>query len=506
MKKKFSIIVLAASLLAVLTVLLCENPDVFDNPLDKDGGKNKNYLYGDTTDEKKKLDVGADGEAKLFDTSEFKICDGRDPTLTLKVGPIETMDSGDVSKFNRLMNFDGSYWKELIEFTKGDGTVDPVPVEPCLSKGADRDGCIPWPERNKTPGEGDYNIRYKVAKPKCNNKIPTAVKDLSLRINKYEAPDSGTPVIVVQGQTAVEIRSGETYEDRGATVSVGGTSNFAWFDSVVVTGPGDYRVKSTGFTSLDDFKTKVKIPANPTAGSTYTITYYASYTSPSGKYPKTYDTKARTVSVLVQQSKEPAVIVLAGYAHKLKSGKTVYYPDTMMLAGGRSTNEDYERSEKGVDKVYWLNAGVETPLDKNSVERTLPSNFITGQTVIGGGTGKVVTYKIPGGNGYDAGEARRNVFLVDPDCEEATKEPTINIPSSSSNEIQAGKVWDYAASWTVVNNNTEDGTLGNTGYKYFIDFNGLDPNNPKAGTYKITYVGLGKCGGTSELERTITVK
>jgi hypothetical protein len=36
----------------------------------------------------------------------------------------------------------------------------------------------------------------------------------------------------------------------------------------------------------------------------------------------------------------------------------------------------------------------------------------------------------------------------------------------------------------------------------------LDPNKPavRSGGYRITYVGLGKCGGKRELERTIFVR
>ena len=91
--------------------------------------------------------------------------------------------------------------------------------------------------------------------------------------------------------------------------------------------------------------------------------------------------------------------------------------------------------------------------------------------------------------------------MVDNSCDDKTA-PTVNV---SVSEIPAGTPWDHFSSWTVTN---KDENGGGAAFKYFIDFNGLDPDKPvaKSGGYKVTFVGLGKCGGITEMEKTITVK
>jgi hypothetical protein len=199
------------------------------------------------------------------------------------------------------------------------------------------------------------------------------------------------------------------------------------------------------------------------------------------------------------------VIVLANYKHKLKDGTVIDgYPDTMLTVPG-STNDNYK--EKGVEKVYYMKDGKEEPADKSLVTTKNPSPFITNQNSSGTRT---VNYDIAAAQGYAAANVKRNVFLVDNTCEEGKIEPEVKLITGDTTgvtplSIPAGVVWDYNNSWSVTNKD-ELGD-GSAGFKYFIHFNGLNPNNPKAGsTYKITYVGLGKCGGIRERERTITVK
>ncbi len=314
---------------------------------------------------------------------------------------------------------------------------------------------------------------------------------------RAEAPDTGTPVVTLLGGATAEIRVGSTYQDFGVTVTVNGLNTPTALDSVVVKGTSPasntYRLKVE---KPNGVFTGVVLPATLAANSTFSITYYASYKGASMTVAKT-DNKVRTVTVLpeVQRNVTP-VIVLSGYKHKLKNGTVIDgYPDTMLYIG--STDANYV--EKGVDKVYYVRDGAEVAVDKNLVTPTRPSSFITGQNYAGA---KTVYYDISAGSGYAAANAKRNVYLVDNECDEGKIEPTVNV--SGTDEIPAGTAWDYSSSWSVINQ--DELGKGSGGFKYFIHFNGLNPNNPKAGTYKITYVGLGRCGGMTELERTITVK
>jgi len=500
-KKTIMIAVSVAALLTALTVFVCDDPKVFDNPLDKDGD---NYLFGDTTDEKGKLETGGNGQANLFDSSKYEQCDPVNPTLTLKSTSPVTLTTVDVVKFNELMNINQApgWFDSLITYTKGkNGTADVKPVPPCVSvRSANKYGdCMEWSARDKTPDPGEYRIWYRVEKKECNKKVPYDEKDRLLTVKLYEAPDSGTPVIALLGEKNVDIKEGAAaYSDRGVVVTLNGANNMNLLDSVVVRGSGNYYLKVD---SKPISFTDVKLPNNPTVGSTYTITYYASYKSPSGNYPTTNATEVRNVSVTADNAKLPAVIVLKPYRHKLKDGTGVDAPDTMLPAG--KTDNDY--IEKGVEKVYWLNGTTEVALQTGSVKITKASPFITNQSF--SAAGREVSYSIDPGSGYDGVTVKRRVFLTSNECEEGPIAP--NITFRGSDTIPANTPWSYSDSWSVENRQDTD-FIGRTGIKYFIHFNGLDPNKPvaKAGGYKITYVGLGACTGapSAEKERIIFVK
>jgi len=122
----------------------------------------------------------------------------------------------------------------------------------------------------------------------------------------YEWPDSGTPIITLKGSANVSIEARNTYSDAGVTVTFAfeSVTRDVLLDSVVVRGTNsnnNYKLKVEKIGSAQVNFSDVKLTADnhtPTAGNTYTITYYASYTSPSGRYPKTYSTAVRNVTVI----------------------------------------------------------------------------------------------------------------------------------------------------------------------------------------------------------------
>lgn len=513
MKKIVSIIVLAASLLVSLVMFVCYDPKQeggFQNPVDKDGD---NYKWGctDTTIcPDSLLNMGDDGEAIIFDTSVFKRCDAVNPTLALRETGEKKINTEELSEFKKLMNIDqGSGWFDsLITYTKGtNGSAELILMNPCVSERAatSYSGCMEWTDKNKMPPIGKYRIWYRVEKPMCNGKVPYAEKSRELLIEEYIEPDDGTPEIELLGEPNTEVKEGGVpYSDRGVVVTLNSSRNMNLLDSVVVKGTNNnYKLTVVRPSTASINFADVKLDNNPPAGNTYTVTYYASYKSKTSNVT-TYATAVRNVKVTADLAKQPAVIVLKFYRHKLKDGTPVDAPDTMLTAGSNDAN--YE--EKGVDKVYWLNGGTEVSLPTTSVIITRQSPFVTGQTPTSSGVGRTVTYDLPGGTGYDnAVPVKRSVFLTATDCEDPATAPTIVF--NGSDTIPAGTEWDYASSWSVGNRQDTD-YYGTTGYKYFIYFNGLDPKKPavKSGGYKITYVGLGKCAGapSTERERTIIVR
>jgi formylglycine-generating enzyme required for sulfatase activity len=117
--------------------------------------------------------------------------------------------------------------------------------------------------------------------------------------NGYVAPDTGTPVITLDGSDDAEVRVGDAYRDAGVTVTVGGSVLPTALDSVVVKGPNNYN--KTVRTSPDRTIDFTEIEFSTAAAGTYTITYYASYKGASMSVAKTA-TETRTVKVLAATS------------------------------------------------------------------------------------------------------------------------------------------------------------------------------------------------------------
>ncbi len=505
MKKIMPIIVSAALLIAALVVFVCESPK-FDNPLDEKG---TNFLEGRDSakahkDDALKTDENGVAEFWTDETEKFRPnCDEVTPTVALVGANPVNITTLEVQEFRKWMRFDGGPWSALITYTKGDkGTTEPVPEEPCLTR--DGASCIAFSEqdKNKTPAANNYIIQYKVKKPLCRGDTPQAMAQRTLNVTQYVAADTGTPVVTLLGSATAEVRVGSTYQDLGVTVTVNGLNTPTALDSVVVKGTnsGNTNYKQKYTPTPPDFSSVV-VPTT-TAGNIYTVTYYASYKGNSMDVVATAKAE-RTVKVSEQQQTNVTpVIVLSNYKHQLQNGTDVYSPDTMLRAG--STDADYV--EKGVDSAYYISNGTKVDL-KDKVKISRQEYFITDQDVAGGGGGRLVNYDIEAGSGYGATKVRRNVFLVARECEGALKPPEIRWKSGQTADltIPADSVWEYADSWSVTNKEDSD-YYGSVGYKYFIHFNGLNPNKPEAKTYTVTYVGLGKCGSTMEQTRTITVR
>jgi len=512
-KKTIMIVAAAASLLAALLVFVCEDPKIFENPLDKNGS---NYLYLDTTNEADKLKPSENGGVNLFDTTKgYRPCDMTNPTLNLRGDSPAIVWSNDTLKYNDWMNISkASGWLDsLITYTDGKGKGEKgnaTPLsKPCLSDRTVKNytDCVSeniGGGNNKMPAPGKYYIWYRVEKPECNKNTPYAERNRELEIKQYTPPDDGTPEIELLGYADADVKEGgPAYVDRGVVVTLNGVRDMNLLDSVVVKGVSpsgnNYRLK------VDSPKpiafSDVKLPDNPKAGDAYTVTYYANYKSKTSD-KTTSAVKVRNVKVSADNTqKDAAVIVLNPYKYKL-GNNVVDVMDTVLVDGGGAY------VEKGVKEVYWLRDGTtKVPLDVNSVTR-LPLPSFTGPSK----TGKKVSYEINPGTGYDKGVAQRYVFVVDGHCESTSdraSKPAIEFVGSEALTIDAGRPWDYAASWKVNNKNLEEGAYtASDGIKYFIYFNGLDPNKPVTGTYKITYVGLGMCkeAPAAESERTITVR
>ena len=419
------------------------------------------------------------------------LCDGVNPTIKIigAASMVTTTKPGDEASANELkkwLHLDGGSWLSIIEYSPGTGgSLQPIPQEPCLTRDGGNGECIAMSNVRITRDTltlepGGYTIRYRVVKDACNDMVPSAVATRSLIVTKY-VPPVGEITITLLGSNPAQVKEGGTYVDAGAIVSIGGTLIPSAIDSVVVRNSQN-TVISKLLNPNGNFS-GVKLSANPSAGSTFTVTYYASYRDPTGQVA-TPKTAVRTVMVVDDQTTLPAVIVLNPYTHKLKSGKEVKWPDTMLYSGSGVYVERGAKAYTGTgEEIAGVNLTITTPIFGN--------DNIT----------KQVDYRVNAGNGYGAASKKRNVHMVDNSCDDKTA-PIVNV---SVSEIPAGTPWDYITSWSVIN---KDENGGGAAFKYFIDFNGLDPDKPvaKAGGYKITFVGLGKCGGITEMEKTITVK
>lgn len=500
MKKTISIIVLAAALLASLVMFVCYSPKDeggFSNPLDKDGD---NYLYGDKDDEAGKLGTNSNGEANLFDTSQYKVCDKINPTVTVTLasgGQYVSINPKEGREKLKMWMQDGYPPDSSIKYTtgaNGDPNSKLFVQEPCLTRN-DGDPCMEkakiW---NNTEvlleaGGTQYKITYQVKKAMCGTKEPVGVATRFLTVNDYIA-NAGELRIVLKGDEVVPVKvgSGSNYEEQCVTVTVGGeTRPEAKLDSIVIS-KNNSRQRSV------DACAKVTLDNDLVKDTKYGIKYYASYKhkTPAGKDTTQAKSVTRTVNVVEDANTQPAVIILNNYTHKLKSGKSVSSPDTMLYVG--SKNSDYK--EKGVSKVT-DSKGQEIPDWRTKVRTTTPTIDGVNDPVT-----LKVGYEISAGSGYGAKSINRSVYLVENGCDDGSTDPTITVNTANDPDNKtAGSVWNYDGGWSV-----RDNDVGGNGFKYFIDFDGLNPNSLVAGTYNITYVGLGKCGKKAEKSRTITVR
>jgi len=490
MKKTISIIAATAALMTALAVFVCTDVK-FDNPLDADGtnylGDYMSGLKGSDKDRCFKPD--ANGNPTFWsDTTCLPSCDGVNPGIKIvgKASVTTTTKPGDEASANDLkkwLHLDAGNWKDIVDFDSGKGgTQQPYPPTVSLTK--DGGGPIDLKTLVITKDTirlepNTYTITYKVVKDTCIGKIPSAVATRTLIVNKY-VPPVGDITITVKTPNPVQIYEGTPYQDLGADVYIGTTLTASALDSVVVRDSRN-NVVSRVVKPNDDFS-KVKLSDNPKAGETFTVTYYASN---GGKFK----TAERKVEVKADQTTLPAVIVLNNYTYKL-NGKDVKWPDTMLYIGSANY------VEKGAKAYKNTGSGIGDEITGPNVVTITPPAFGGNDNIT-----KQVDYRVEAGNGYGAASKKRNVHMVEKECDVKTA-PTVNV---SVSEITAGTPWDYDKSWSVIN---KDENGGGAAFKYFIDFNGLDPDKPvaKTGGYKVTFVGLGKCGGITEKETTITVK
>jgi len=505
MRKTISIIVFTASLLASLTVFVCYNPENeevggkkgYVNPLDEKGS---NYL-GDymsglnglsDKDKERCLKPDPNGNPTFWsDTTCLPSCDGVNPGIKIvgKPSVTTTTKPGDEASANELkkwLHLDGGNWKEIVYYDSGKGgTQQPYPPTVSLTKDGGEDIDLKTLVITKDTirlEPNTYTITYKVVKDTCIGKIPSAVVTRSLIVNKYIPPVGGEITIMVNTPNPAQIYEGNPYTDQGADVYIGTTPIPSALDSVVVRDSKN-NVVSRVVKPNGDFS-KVKLSDNPKVGDTFTVTYYANYPGMPSK------TAVRSVEVIVDQTTLPAVIALNNYTYKLKSGKEAKWPDTMLY------NWKGAYVEKGAKAYKNTGSGIGDEITGPNVVTITTPEF-------GDNVTKQVDYRVEAGNGYGAASKKRNVHMVDT-CEDKTA-PEVRVSNSNwRDDIPAGTPWDYDKVWIVT---SKDENIGN-GFKYFIDFDGLDPDKPvpKSGGYKITFVGLGRCGGVTELTKTLTVK
>jgi len=242
----------------------------------------------------------------------------------------------------------------------------------------------------------------------------------------------------------------------------------------------------------------VRLTSTAKAGDKYVITYYASYEGKSATLE---------ISVLIVEgvsSYVDPVIVLKPYRPTL-TGRAVEVKDTMMFMSGAGITVDPVFKDPGIAEVYYMKGGVKNSVDVSLVKITPPkfSPAIVGR--------KDATYKLDGdGKNYATKTELRYVYLIGGvRCEddngkmiEQTK-PEITFVGSDPLTISTDVAWNYDYSWNVT---YKDDNFNTSAFKYYIDFDGLKPEKPEVGTYNITYVGLGACGGIQTKVRTIKVQ
>jgi len=477
--------------LAALVVVVCDNPGEFNNPVDRE---NKNSIWHDTSVMGSCKETGSGGELNYWTNETCWKCDR--PTVTLKgEGKDVEVDSGTTAgwvKFKELTLQSGGSgdWQKLLDVKGEVGETFDATATLKMTDGSEV-SLKEWPKVDK------YIIEYTVTKT-CNNRNKNSnTVERYLKVNPM--PDlSELTIVALDGkdQTVKENdakdwnKAGVIIYKNNAPVTVEDALDKVTVKVVVGSSYSQEYSKPVDLSA-------VKLPSTAKAGDKYVITYSASYEGKKATLEISVTIVEGAVSLV-----EP-VIVLNPYRPTL-TGKAVDAVDTMMTVG--STDNNYV--EKGVKSVYYEKGGSKVEIKGvDSTWRQTP--FITNMR---SSSARKVNYRVNGdGANYSLKTETRTVYLVGGDaCEDEDgridKTPP-EITFKGPDNIAAGMSWygkGVDTSWAVTNKDIAgDGTEG---YKYYIDFAGLDPRKPVANTYKITYVGLGKCGGTITKERTITVK
>ena len=536
-------------LLAALTALLSCSDIGFerDNPWDK-GGKKWNGGYWTLTIEKTgdcgtvSLPVGANkyyeeisvpvrasadgdceftgwtGELNIKDanvtimmdgnktlTANFQIidstqpwCDGTPPQLTLVGGTTTIYTNDGQAELNRLMGRGTDGWTGVVSWT-GEG-VKMADVRLTVGGVAD----VAWAP-GSMPAPGQYVIVYRATKDTCRGVVPEAVVQRGLVIIEYIVSNENPPIVRLLGQVIVSVAIGQPYIDPGVDAQEANGTVIP-LDSIRVTNDNGGSVgisiikAATTQAALSQLNTQLTAK-NGVAG-TYVVTYYVTSKIPGNG-------KTAVVSRTVEFKEMSSVglpipvIVLNKYTHSF-GGKTIEHVDTAFAAGGAYR-------EIGVKEVYYMKDGVKTSIPVVNV--TLPS-------VQGSNTPvqRTAVYTLPASaNTYQSAIATRYVYIWDRDCEPDKLDPPTITWSDGLGDALTLKLsdspWDYRNSWRASGN---DDALTAT-RKYLVDLGGLERLETsgdgsasnravlRTGTYTITYVGLGGCGGTTVKTRTLTV-
>jgi len=483
-------IIWAGALSAVLLLLVyCSTVD-YTNPLDKKG---TNYLFGDTTEEKRKID-DASGVSNIFnpDSNQRWLCDGKAPTFTFVGGsssaPVAEIKSNENTEFNRLM---GKVPNPSAVVT---WTENNVSVEIVLTQGGPGTTVFSsdsMPRPSVYPGQ--YVIVYTAKKPECDNRVPSTTLSRGLVINEYIPPQTGKPSIILVGKAYETVNIGETYTDPGVTVrDVDGTTVIQLTKIEIRDNNGNVISTITESTTQAAItRLGTQLTTQNTRAGTFTVTYHVTGSNDST------NSANRTVEFV---SPNPVgfqpIIVLNTYSHTVKGHpRPIAYVDTAYKLDGTYI-------EKGVKEVYYINReGVKVTIPTSNV--TIPSPPPSSPNP----AQRSLTYTIPAKAGeYQQASTTRSVYMYYDDCEEEV-EPVITFPpGGDALTIPAGQVWNVKTSCSVTRGQgAMDGLTLMT--FYVADLDGLDPNAPvaRATPYTVTYVALNGCGVKSVKSRQVTV-
>ncbi|MDR0331825.1 MAG: hypothetical protein LBH93_08990 [Chitinispirillales bacterium] len=480
MKKITPVIVLAALCAAALIAFVCTDVK-FDNPLDEKG---TNFLYKDTSFLNNKdsvLKTNDNGTADLFSSPKYQ-CDKVAPIVTLVGSKEVSINTSESNRFRELVGNEGN-----IMFNVG------TPKTPELTDGTGKR--VEYPSGGM-PGKGTgYVITYIVEKDPCPDGVtPRGTAERILNITEYNCSPTDSAVVWLEpgGQATHSFEVNTPYRDPGVRAyynnrSCGGGEEVPLpLDSIVVKDGG--AVIQRLVTSPVN-ASGVDVPN--TVAKSYTVTYYTH--APGGRLASA----TRTVTVTPKYDEGPIVtVVLKSYKHSI-GGKTIEHPDTSVFIGGTYR-------EIGVESVYFMSGGNKVTLNDSVVAIvSSPSTTSAGQKsasyMVQGGTA-------PNGANYRGVTISRYVYVAFPrnDCDGGDIPPTVTTTGTGNLSLSiSGDKWEEK--WKT--GFTATGNDGYTAWQYIVDRGTLDPGNLTPGsTHNVTYVGLGRCGGTTATANgTVTV-